>query len=128
MTLDQDIRAWLSRFADGEVGIEQLEEWFIPETWADGSALVDEVTHLLVEHSNGDRTEAEVRHLVRGMVGRTDIVFNFPVVGVGAGTAVSGVARANFQVPEHSAIAGFFRADEHDESAANLGPEQPLAI
>jgi hypothetical protein len=75
--LDTEIRERLARYLAGEVSLEAFATWFLPATWnvenegADATRrLTFGILHLLVEHSNGDLSESDLRRKL-GVLGRT---------------------------------------------------------
>ncbi len=73
--LEVEIRRQLARYIAGELPLMQFAEWFIPVLWtaAEGSEpataeLAAHIDLLLIEHSNGDRTEEELRGLLGPLI------------------------------------------------------------
>lgn len=64
-----EIREWLSKYIRGEVMLREFQEWFVPVTWEindeDALELTKEIELLLAEFTNGHRTEAECKVLLR---------------------------------------------------------------
>jgi hypothetical protein len=70
------IREHLARYLAGETTLDALGDWFVPATWdidqtGDQTAvdLTDEIILRLAEYSNGDCSEAQLRELLRPLVG-----------------------------------------------------------
>jgi hypothetical protein len=70
--LGAEIRQELRRYLAGELPIAEFTDWFIPILWdaAEGNneAAADLAAHvdlLLIEYSNGDWTEDQLRDLLR---------------------------------------------------------------
>ncbi|MBV9282276.1 MAG: hypothetical protein JOZ41_19515 [Chloroflexi bacterium] len=70
-SLDQEIRAQVRRYVAQQIRLDEFTEWFLPVMWrAEESGdqtvadLASKIDLRLIEHSNGDWTEAELRELL----------------------------------------------------------------
>lgn len=70
-SLRLDIHDHLAGYLAHETTLSEFEEWFVPATWGratrelPGTAeLIGEIELRLAEHSNGHRTEAELRQVL----------------------------------------------------------------
>lgn len=97
---DPEVRAWLSRYLDGQIVLAHFEEWFVPATWgiAD-SDLVNEISLLLAEYSSGDRTEEELRLSFSGLA-KQPAVTETSGLTVGASTESSGGGAIEWHEPQ----------------------------
>ena len=70
--MENEIREQVARFLLGELSRAGLQEWLVASTWdideatdQEAAVLGNAVLLALVERSQGDRTEAELRRLLR---------------------------------------------------------------
>lgn len=73
--MELQLRNRLAQYLNGEVTLEDFEEWFLAATWDDGQdgdlgALVSAIRHRLAEFSNGDWSEAELKDLLKPLAVR----------------------------------------------------------
>ncbi len=68
MSKAPEIRKQLARWLDGEISLEQFEDWFLPETWnleiendSEAEFLADEIELNLSEYSDKLLTIADLR-------------------------------------------------------------------
>lgn len=76
-SLHGEIRQWIQRYLDGEVTLDDFEDWFWPETWhidrnADptGAYLADAVSYQLGEFAGGETDEAGLKELLAWRLSR----------------------------------------------------------
>ncbi len=67
--LDMELRIWTLRYLSGEISLDTLGHWYSSATWEDDTQLGSEIGLLLSEYSNGDRSEADLRHELGERVG-----------------------------------------------------------
>lgn len=74
-SVDTAIREALRRYVGGKITIDEFQDWFVPQSWnihqrADPSTvdLAYEIDLRLAEYSNGDRTEDELKRILRPLI------------------------------------------------------------
>ena len=74
--MSQDIRERLLSHLAGETTLDELENWLVEETWdahltdPDGADLAYDLKLLIVEHTNGDRSELDLKRAFVPLVQR----------------------------------------------------------
>ncbi len=69
VTLDQEVRAWTSRFVSHDLSAESFAAWYAAMAWDNEDDLVSEIGLLLAERSSGHRTDGELRQELAKLVG-----------------------------------------------------------
>ena len=81
MNITSELYKKIIQYLNGEISVTQLEDWFLPNFGqiinlpdCPPRDLAGDIQLALAEMSNGDRTEAEMKGLIRDLIGRSDIV------------------------------------------------------
>jgi len=81
MNITSELYERIFRYLNDEISVTQFEDWFLPNFGqiinlpdCPPRDLAGDIQLALAEMSNGDRTEAEMKGLIRGLIGSSDIV------------------------------------------------------
>jgi len=81
MNITSELYRKIIQYLDGEISLTQFEDWFLPNFGRIISLpdcppreLAGDIQLALAEMSNGDRTEAEMKGLIREILQSSDIV------------------------------------------------------
>ena len=94
MNITSDLYKKVIQYLNDEISVTQFENWFLPNFGEILSLpdcpprdLAGDIQLALAEMSNGDRTEAELKALIRDLIESSDIVICAPApYSVSAGT------------------------------------------
>ena len=81
MNITSELYKKLIQYLNGEISLTKFEDWFLPNLGqiinlpdCPPRDLAGDIQLALAEMSNGDRTKAEMKDLIRGLIESSDIV------------------------------------------------------
>jgi len=85
MNITSELYRRIIQYLNGEISVTQFEDWFLPNFGqiinlpdCPPRDLAGDIQLALAEMSNGDRTEAEMKGLIRDLIESSDIVICEP--------------------------------------------------